>query len=214
MCTHARIPSGSRRNESASSKSFAVSGSTVKVVNSRRSTRPSRLGSGSENGSNSPRAPCSTSSASSTFSIRLAGPSPRSTRARPRPGRTTARSPTPSSPIPFDSSKIGTPGVKNGSPTTSFPRRPTSTTTRSDGSEAGGANADQPTSARRARTSDPQEPAERHARAEGAERKAHHEQDQRRERERQCVDVGIAREIDVESGPRDLPPEDQEEHRQ
>ena len=29
MCTQARIPSASRRNESASSKSFAVSGSTV-----------------------------------------------------------------------------------------------------------------------------------------------------------------------------------------
>ena len=39
MCTQARIPSGSRRNESASSKSLAVSGSIVIVGSSRRSTR-------------------------------------------------------------------------------------------------------------------------------------------------------------------------------
>ena len=31
MCTHARMPSGSRRNDRASSKSFAVSGSIVYV---------------------------------------------------------------------------------------------------------------------------------------------------------------------------------------
>ena len=93
MCTHARIPSGSRRNESASSKSLAPSGSIVIVGRSRRSTRPSRVSAGSSYGSNSTRAPCSTSSASSTFSIRFALPILRSTRALPRPGRTTARSP-------------------------------------------------------------------------------------------------------------------------
>src|SRR5829696_3351705 len=137
MCTHARIPSPSRRNESASSKSFAVSGSIVKVVRARRSTRPSSDGSGGVCGSNSPREPCSTSSASSTFSIRRADPSARSTRARPRPVRATARSPSSRSPRPFDSRTSGTPGAKNGSPTTSRPRRATSTTTRSTGGAYG-----------------------------------------------------------------------------
>ena len=41
MCTQARMPSSSRTTEIASSKSFAVSGSIVKVVRSRRSARPS-----------------------------------------------------------------------------------------------------------------------------------------------------------------------------
>ena len=49
--------------------------------------------------------------------------------ARPRPGRTTARSPRPRSPAPLGSSMIGTPGVKNGSPESSLPRRSISTTT-------------------------------------------------------------------------------------
>ena len=117
MCTQTRIPSPSRRNESASSKSFAVSGSIVNVGSSRRSTRPSRLGSGGSCGSNSCARPSATSSPSSTFSIRSAGPSPRSTRARPRRCATTARSPGPTSPSPFVSRTIGTPGVKYGSPT-------------------------------------------------------------------------------------------------
>ena len=59
-------------------------------------------------------------------SQRLLDPGP------PRPGRTTARSPGPRSPNPFDSSTSGTPGAKYGSPTTRRPRRPISTTTRSD----------------------------------------------------------------------------------
>ena len=81
MCTQARIPSGSRRNESASSKSFAVSGSIVKVVSSRRSTRPSRLGAGGSCGSKSTRAPFSTSSP------RARSRSATRARARARPGR-------------------------------------------------------------------------------------------------------------------------------
>ena len=41
MCTQARSPSASSRTESASSKSFAVSGSIVNAGRSRRSVRPS-----------------------------------------------------------------------------------------------------------------------------------------------------------------------------
>src|SRR5919198_3778447 len=136
MCTQARIPSPSRRTEIASSKSFAVSGSIVRASSSRRSTRPSRLGSGGSYGSNGRRSPRSTSTPSSAASIDRAGPSTRSTRARPRPGRATTRSPGPASPSPFRSRTSGTPGWKNGSPTTSFPRRATSTTTRSVSSPA------------------------------------------------------------------------------
>src|SRR6266511_2612363 len=76
MWTYARSSS----IESASSKSFAVSGSMVNVGSSRRSTRPSSVTAGGVNGSNSTREPVSTSSASSTFSIRSAGPSTRATR--------------------------------------------------------------------------------------------------------------------------------------
>ena len=104
MCTQARMPPSSRRNDSASSKSFAVSGSTVYVGSSRRSTRPSRSRLGCARAARTRlRAPVPTSSASSTFSIRIAGPSTCSTRARPRPVCTTARSPAETSPIPFDS---------------------------------------------------------------------------------------------------------------
>ena len=78
------------------------------------------------------RAPRSTSRAPSTFSIRSAGPSTSSTLARPRPVRTTARSPGATSPMPFDSRTTGTPGVKYGSPTISRPRRLTSTTSREE----------------------------------------------------------------------------------
>ena len=93
----ARRPRG--RTEIASSKSFAVSGSIVKVTSSRRSARPSSLGSGASCGSNStPRA-----------LLRRAGPRarprcrrPGRARARPAPARarsrTTARSPAPASP--------------------------------------------------------------------------------------------------------------------
>ena len=109
MCTQARIPSRSRRNESASSKSLALSGSIVIVGRSRRSTRPSRSRPAART-ARSPRAPRSTSSASSTFSIRRAVPIARSTRARPRPGRTTARSPVLRPPKPFVSSTSGAPG--------------------------------------------------------------------------------------------------------
>ena len=57
MCTQARSPSPSRATEIASSKSFAVSGSMVNAVSSRRSTRPSSDGSGRSWGSNAVRAP-------------------------------------------------------------------------------------------------------------------------------------------------------------
>ena len=110
MCTHARIPSASRRNESASSKSFAVSGSTVYVGSSRRSTRFGSSAAGGSCGSNGCRAPRSTRSASRTFSIRAELPSACSTCARPFPGRTTARSPGSRSPSPFDSSTSGIAG--------------------------------------------------------------------------------------------------------
>ena len=56
MCTQARSPSPSRATEIASSKSFAVSGSMVNAVSSRRSTRPSSDGSGRSWGSNAVRA--------------------------------------------------------------------------------------------------------------------------------------------------------------
>src|SRR5262249_47775529 len=60
----------------------------------------------------------------------------RSTRARPRPVCTSASSPSSTLPPRFASSTIGTPGVKNGSPTTNRPRRLTSTT--SEEGEGGG----------------------------------------------------------------------------
>ena len=49
-------------------------------------------------------------------------PSLRSTRARPRPVRTTTRSPGRMSPLPFRSIVTGTFGTKYGSPTNSLPR--------------------------------------------------------------------------------------------
>src|SRR2546421_5205924 len=180
MCTHARIPSSSRRTESASSKSFAVSGSMVNESSSRRSTRPSRLGSGGSYGSKGPRRPRSTSSPSSAASIDLAGPSTRSTRALPRPGRTTTRSPASASPSPFRSRTSGTPGAKKGSPTTSLPRRATSTTT-SPGSV-------------RAR-SDAEEAAERDPGAGGSEAEAHAEDRERVQDEGDRADV--AARVDV-----------------
>ena len=84
MCTQARIPSGSRRNESASSKSFAVSGSIVNVVSSRRSTRPSRLGSGSVVRLElDARAAARRAAPRARSRSAARGPRPRSTRARP-----------------------------------------------------------------------------------------------------------------------------------
>ena len=130
MCTHARMPSASRTTEIASSKSFAVSGSIVKVVSSRRSVRPSDVTGGGSNGSNSCRAPRSTSNPSSTLSTRSAGPSTRSTFARPRPLETTASSPRSAPLSDLRSRTIGVPGEKYGSPTTSFPRPAISTTVR------------------------------------------------------------------------------------
>ena len=128
MWTHARYPPSSSRIESASSKSFAVSGSIVNVVSSRRSTRSSMVGDGATYGSKSVRAPTWTSRPSSTASMSFAFPSTRWRRARPRPPPTTARSPGRASRRPFLSTTSGTPGVKYGSPTTSFPRRASSTT--------------------------------------------------------------------------------------
>ena len=86
---------------------FAVKshGDVVAAINS-------TFGAGSVKGSNSPRAPCSTRSASRTFSIRSALPSSRTTRARPGPAATSTRSPGSSSPAPLGSTTSGTPGVK------------------------------------------------------------------------------------------------------
>ena len=128
MCTHARSPSPSVRTDSASSKSFAVSGSIVNVTRSRRSTRPSSVASGMSNGSKSPRTPSWTSRASRTFSSRFAEPMTCRTRARPRPFSTSTRSPGSALPSVLRSSVSGVPGVKYGSPTTSLPRRSISTT--------------------------------------------------------------------------------------
>ena len=127
MCTQTRRPSPSARTEIASSKSFAVSGSIVNVCRSRRSVRPSKLGFGRSCGSKPSRKPFSTSSASRTFSIALADPITRSTRARPRPSLTETRSPGSASFSPFRSIVIGVPGTKYGSPTSSLPRRLSST---------------------------------------------------------------------------------------
>ena len=165
MCTHARMPSGSRRNDRASSKSFAVSGSIVYVSSSRRSTRfETSIGRNSccSNGCRSPR---STSSASSTFSTSSARPRFCSTCARPRPVRTTARSPRSRSPAPFRSRVIGTPGVKYGSPIEQL---------------AAAADLDDERGSAR---SDLEEAADRQARADRAEAEAHRDQDQRGQRE-------------------------------
>ncbi len=130
MWTQARKPPFSSSTDSASSKSFAVSGSIVKERSSRRSTRSESSCSGAEYGSNSVRAPVWTRSPSSTAPMSLALPSTRSSRARPRPVRTTARSPGPASSSPLRSSTSGTPETKYGSPTTSLPRFAISTTAR------------------------------------------------------------------------------------
>src|SRR4051794_33401760 len=135
MCTQARIPSPSRRNESASSKSFAVSGSIVKVTRSRRSTRSSRGGSRSSYGSEAPSAPLATSQPSSAASTELASPSTRSTRGRPLPSATTTRSPGRASCAPERSSTTAVPAGR-GAPTPRAPGAPllrSATTTRPPG---------------------------------------------------------------------------------
>ena len=78
MCTQARMPSSSRRNESASSKSFAVSGidRVGQQVAQVDPVRDLELRIGRVCGSNGCRAPRSTSSASSTFSIAVGRPEP------------------------------------------------------------------------------------------------------------------------------------------
>src|SRR5215208_2560955 len=104
-------------------------------------------------------------------------PSTDSSFARPRPGRTTARSPGRASPSPLRSTTSGVPGTKNGSPTTSFPRRVISTTTRSAISGA-----------IRWRL-DLQEPADGEARPGRPEQQPRPEQDQRVQREGEGTDV-------------------------
>src|SRR5438045_4132272 len=172
---------------SASSKSFAVSGSIVNVSSSRRSTRPSSEGSLGSYGSNPPRSPASTSSPSSTASIALAGPSTRSSFALPRPGRTTARSPGQASPLPRLSSTSGTPGVKYGSPTKSLPRRATSTTTGSDLEET----------------------PNRKPGARSAEQQASGKDDQRVQAEGPGVHVGL---VQVDHGAEEKRPSEHEQH--
>src|SRR5919198_1131388 len=179
MWTYAR----SSFSVSASSKSFAVSGSIVKASSSRRSTRPSSDGAGGSWGSNRCRAPVATSSASRTFSIRFADPSSVCTRARPRRPETTARSSGRASPAPLRSTTIGTPGVKYGSPTSSFPRRPSSTTVRCCSSRAAALYL--------------QEPADRQTRAGGADEKAHRQDDERRQLEWPGVDIRALDQVDV-----------------
>src|SRR5918999_1636404 len=189
MWTHARRPSPSERTEIASSKSCAVSGSIVNASSSRRSVRPSVSSVGGVYGSNGWRTPSSTSRASSTFSISFAGPSTCSSRARPRPGRTTASSPTSMSPRPRRSSTSGTPGAKNGSPTTSLPRRWISTTSGSDLEET----------------------AERKAGAGGAEDEPDRDQDERVQLERDRVHAGARVEPPEDRRQRDFLPEYEQE---
>src|SRR4051794_609743 len=192
MCTHARIPCDSCRNDNASSKSFAVSGSTVYVGRSRRSTRPSSDGSGGACGSNSCRAPRSTSSASSTFSIRSDGPTRRRTFARPRPVTTSTRSPCSTSCSPFVSRTTGVPGAKYGSPMTSLPRRETWTI------RVG---------------SDLEEAADRQTRAGSADQEAGAEQDQRDQRERERPHVGARVEVVQDRRQRQLLAEHEQDDR-
>ncbi len=102
MCTQARIPSGSRAEGERVVevlRGLRVDRERAAGRAGRRAPR-ARLGR-ARHGSNATRAPCSASSASRTFSMRLALPSARSTAARPRPARTSARSPGPSPPNPF-----------------------------------------------------------------------------------------------------------------
>src|SRR5215204_228434 len=205
MCTHARIPSPSRTTEIASSKSFAVSGSIVNETRSRRSVRPSSVASGSSCGSKPRRSPSWTRRASSTASTSSAFPSTCSSRARPRPGRSTARSPGPASRTPLTSTTIGVPGVKNGSPRSSFPRRWSSTTTGS----LIAARFPLPTPL------DLEEAAERQAGADGAEQKADEEQRERVPAEADRLHLAVGLET-VENRPNDdrLAEQEQEDRRE
>src|SRR5690349_11064583 len=218
MCTNARSSS----TVSASSKSFAVSGSIVKASRSRRSTRPEESIEGGSYGSKPRSSPSSTSRPCSTTSIELAGPSTRSTRARPRPFRTTARSPGP--PCVRRSSNNGVPGTKYGSPTRCFPRDASSTTTKASlamptSGRAGYARASvgNDRSARSNQStpllgSDLEETANRQSGAEGAEREAGAEHDQHMQAEGPGMDVGGVREVDQRH--EQLTPEHEQDHRQ
>src|SRR2546427_2739097 len=121
-----------------------------------------------------------------------------STRALPRPGLTTARSPGCMSRAPLRSSVTGTFGAKNGSPIRSLPRFATSTTRRS---------------VRPAR-SDFEEAPDGEPRARGTEQATRTDQDQRVEGERERIDVtpgvewaGVQQRRQV-----DLLPENQQHH--
>ena len=114
MWTYARSPSPSRTTEIASSKSFAVSGSIVIVGRSRRSVRPSRLGGGGEGRLRSRRALPAREAALEHGTDVIGGSQDAFHTARPRPVRTTARSPGPVSRRPWRSMTSGTPGVKYG----------------------------------------------------------------------------------------------------
>src|SRR5689334_13727638 len=176
---------------SASSKSFAVSGSMVNASRSRRSTLSSMSSGGRSYGSKPRSSPSSRSSPWSTTSIRSASPSTRSTRARPRPLRTTAS--WPGSPGALRSSASGVPGTKYGSPTRCFPREASSTTTAS------------------AVSSDLEETADRESRAGRAEREPGAEHDQDVQAERPRMDVGGARQVDQRH--EQLAPEDEQDDR-
>src|SRR5947199_3779118 len=127
----------------------------------------------------------------------LARPSSRTTRARPRPFRTTTRSPGRMSPLPFRSMGTGTFGTKNGSPTNCLPRLSTSTTWRSF------------------RPSDSEEAADGQAGAGRTEQQAGRDQDHRIQREREGIDVapGVERPRVQERRQRDLLAQDEEDDR-
>src|SRR4029450_13768311 len=225
MCTQARRPSPSRRTEIASSKSFAVSGSIVNASCSRRATRPSGGAGRASGGSCSSTRPSCSSSASSTLSTGSAGPSTFWSRARPPPPATTAACPGRTASSPRRSRTSGTPGVKNGSPTTRRPRRPTSTTTRAAsytlrkgrggraGREAPGrrppALADDPVGQLH-----PQEAAEREAGAGCTEQQPHRHQDQRDRPERERLDPRAAVEPRDDRGQRDLLAQEEQDDRE
>src|SRR5712691_1903912 len=124
-------------------------------------------------------------------------PSLRSTRARPRPVRTTARSPGRTSPLPFRSIVTGTFGTKYGSPMSSLPRLSISTTRRS------------------VSYSDLEEPADRETGTGCPEQQSRADEDQRVEREGDRIHVAPRLErTAVEQGrQRDLLADDEEKHR-
>ena len=135
MCTQARSPSPSRRMLSASSKSFASSGSIVNASRSRRSTRsgssprlggvaaPARAGAARPRARAAPRARPRRRPGGRARARRAPGRA----RARTRRGRRRTRR------RALRSTTTGAPGSKNGSPTRSFPRRASSPTSGSTG---------------------------------------------------------------------------------